>query len=91
MKLIIETAGGFADSRPEAVTRLRLPYLLLSDAELELTAALRLPIFEVAGMTLLRRLILVIADRRVVHSLYPVFPPDRAASDVLDVLIGPPE
>lgn len=72
----------------EAITRLRLPYLLLSDAELELTAALRLPTFEVAAMTLLRRLTLVIEDRRVAHILYPVFPPDRAASDVLDVLMG---
>ena len=37
-------------------------------------------------MTLLRRLTLVIRDRRVRHVLYPVFPPDQAASDVLAVL-----
>jgi hypothetical protein len=33
--------------------------------------------------------VLVITDERVEHVLYPVFPPDRAAADVLDVLQGP--
>jgi len=70
----------------EAATRLRLPFALLSDERLELAAALRLPTFEADGMTLLRRMSLVVEDGRIAHVLYPVFPPDRSAGDVLAVL-----
>lgn len=74
------------DYQLEAANRLHLPYLLLSDANLRLTDALRLPTFTADGMTLLRRLTLVITDEHIEYVLYPVFPPDRAAADVLDVL-----
>lgn len=67
----------------EAAERLHLPFALLSDACLELAHALRLPVFEVEGKTLLKRMTLVIADHRIVKTFYPVFPPDRAASDVV--------
>lgn len=70
----------------EAATRLRLPFTLLSDARLRLRTALRLPTFEAQGMTLLRRMSLVLEAGRVRDVLYPVFPPDRSASDVLDLL-----
>ena len=70
----------------EAATRLHLPFPLLSDADLALTRALRLPIMEVAGMTLLRRMTLVIDDDSITHVFYPVFPPDRSAEVVLDWL-----
>lgn len=70
----------------EAVDRLNLPYPLLSDARLELAAALRLPTFGLDDMTMLRRLTMVVCDGVVEHVLYPVFPPDHAASDVLAVL-----
>jgi peroxiredoxin len=67
----------------EAAERLRLPFPLLSDAELRLATALRLPTFEVAGHTLLRRLTLVVRGGRVEHAFYPVFPPDAHAAEVL--------
>ena len=67
----------------ELVERLGLPFPILSDERLELTEALRLPSFEVAGETLLRRLTLLIAEGRIEHVWYPVFPPDRHASEVL--------
>jgi peroxiredoxin len=67
----------------EAAERLHLPFAILSDAGLNLTKAMRLPTFEVGGMTLLKRLTLVIEDGVVEHVFYPVFPPDRNASDVL--------
>ncbi len=70
----------------EAVDRLHLPFPLLSDAGLELTAALGLPTFEAAGAALLKRLTLVVDDGRITHVWYPVFPPDRHAADVLDWL-----
>jgi peroxiredoxin len=70
----------------EAAQRLHLPFPLLSDAQYQLCHALQLPLFEVAGMRLLKRLTLVIRDRRVEHVFYPVFPPDRHAQEVLSWL-----
>ncbi|WP_433498148.1 redoxin family protein [Sphaerimonospora sp. CA-214678] len=63
----------------EAVRRLGLGYELLSDADLALTRALRLPTFEVAGHTLLRRHTLLLRDGLIRHVRYPVFPPDQDA------------
>lgn len=70
----------------EAAERLHLPFPLLSDAALELTRALTLPTFEAGGMTLLKRLALIIDDGRITKVFYPVFPPDRNAADVIDWL-----
>jgi peroxiredoxin len=67
----------------EAAARLHLPFPLLSDADLKLQRALALPVFEVAGMTLLKRLTLVIRDGVIEKVFYPVFPPDRNAADVV--------
>jgi peroxiredoxin len=67
----------------EAVQRLTLPFELLSDARLELTAAMRLPTFQFEGETLLKRLTLSVLDGRVEHVFYPVFPPDRHAEEVV--------
>jgi peroxiredoxin len=71
----------------ELAARLRLPFPVLSDANLALTQAMRLPTFRAAGQTLLRRLTLVIRDGRVEHVWYPVFPPDRHAGEVLQWLL----
>lgn len=68
----------------EAAERLHLPFPLLSDAELKVTRALGLPTFEVEGMVLLKRLTMVIRDRKIEHVFYPVFPPDRNARDVVE-------
>jgi peroxiredoxin len=72
-----------SDYQREAALRLHLPFAILSDADLALTKALRLPTFEVAGMTLLKRLTLVIDDGRITHVFYPVFPPDKSAQEVV--------
>jgi peroxiredoxin len=74
----------------EAAERLHLPFALLSDEELHFAEALRLPIFETAGMRLLKRLTMIIRAGRVVHVFYPVFPPDRSAGDVVDWLRANP-
>jgi peroxiredoxin len=66
----------------EAATRLHLPFPLLSDADLALTRALGLPTMQVAGLTLIRRLAMVVDDRRITKVFYPVFPPDRNAAEV---------
>ena len=71
------------DYQREAVERLHLPFAILSDAELKLTRALRLPTFSAGGMTLLKRLTLVIDDDRIAKVFYPVFPPDKNAGEVI--------
>jgi peroxiredoxin len=75
-----------SDYQREAAERLHLPFPLLSDAELKLADALRLPTFEAAGMTLLKRMALVIEDGAIAKAFYPVFPPDRSAEEVADWL-----
>jgi peroxiredoxin len=66
----------------EAAERLHLPFPLLSDEKLALTRALGLPTLEVAGLTLIRRLAMVIDDGSIAKAFYPVFPPDRNAAEV---------
>ena len=72
----------------EVVDRLHLPFALLSDPRLTLANELGLPVFEVAGMTLYKRLTLVIGDGVIEHAFYPVFPPDGHAAEVLAWLRG---
>jgi peroxiredoxin len=67
----------------EAATRLHLPFALLSDEKLALAKALKLPTFSVAGMTLLKRMALIIDDGSIVKVFYPVFPPDKNAAEVV--------
>ena len=70
----------------EMASRLHLPFPVLSDEKLKLTRALGLPTMEVAGLTLMKRLALIVDDARITHVFYPVFPPDRNAGDVLEWL-----
>jgi peroxiredoxin len=72
-----------ADYQREMVARLHLPFAVLSDADMRLTQALRLPTLAVDGMALIRRLTLVIRGGRIEHVFYPVFPPDRHAAEVI--------
>jgi peroxiredoxin len=71
------------DYQIEMASRLHLPFPVLSDEKLELTSALDLPTMEVAGLTMIKRLALIVDDARITHVFYPVFPPDRNAGDVL--------
>jgi peroxiredoxin len=76
------------DYQKEMAERLRLPFEVLSDADLQFVHALRLPTFDIAGMTLVKRLTLVISRQRVEKVFYPVFPPDKHAAEVMDWLRG---
>ncbi len=67
----------------EAAERLHLPFELLSDERLEFARALRLPMFEVDGMKLIKRITLIARDGVIEKVFYPVFPPDRNADDVI--------
>ena len=70
----------------EAAARLRLPFALLSDAQLRFAHALGLPTFRADGRALLKRLTLVVRDGVILRAFYPVFPPDAAAGQVIDWL-----
>jgi peroxiredoxin len=67
----------------EAVERLHLPFAVLSDEALKLARAINLPTFTVAGMTLHKRMALVIEDGVITKVFYPVFPPDKNAEEVV--------
>jgi peroxiredoxin len=67
----------------EMASRLHLPFPVLSDEKLDLTEAMQLPTMQVAGLTLIKRLALIVDDGRITHVFYPVFPPDSNAGDVL--------
>ena len=85
----ISVAGLSAQSladQLEFAERNRMPFPVVADPERRLGAALGLPTFEIAGMTLYKRLTLVAENARVVKVFYPVFPPDANAGDVLAYL-----
>ena len=67
----------------EAVERLHLPFPVLSDERLALARALDLPTFTTSGMTLLKRMALIIDDGVISKVFYPVFPPDKNAEEVI--------
>lgn len=74
------------EDQKEAVARLHLPYPLLSDNGLMFADALGLPRFIVGERAYFKRMTLVIEESFVKKVFYPIFPPDRAAADVLDWL-----
>ncbi len=67
----------------ELVQRLHLPFHVLSDQNLELVRTLRLPTMQVAGLTLIKRLTLIVKDGRIVHVNYPVFPSNEDAANTI--------
>ena len=71
------------DDQLEFAERNRMPFPVIADPERKLGAALRLPTFEIAGLTLYKRITLVAENARIVKVFYPVFPPDANAGDVL--------
>ena len=66
----------------EMAERLHLPYPILSDADLALTRALRLPTFQYGEWILLKRLCLVLEGEIIAHVIYPVFPSNSDAPAV---------
>ena len=68
-----------AGEQADFAARNRIDFPLLSDADLELTTALRLPTFRAGGTTRLRRLTLVVDRERVVRgTVFPI--PDVTGS-----------
>lgn len=67
----------------EAAQRLNLPFELLSDSTLAFAAHLNLPTFDIAGMTLFKRVTLIARNGFIKKVFYPVFPPDKNAAEVI--------
>ena len=74
----------------EMADRLHLPFPVLSDVDYQFQQALRIPTFVAAGMTLLKRITLIVNDGviEVVH--YPIFPSDSDPTWVLSYLKNNP-
>lgn len=70
----------------EMAQRLHLPFPVLSDVDYVFQRALRLPTFQAAGMTLLKRLTLIAKDGLIVAVHYPVFPSDSDPQWVIEQL-----
>ena len=79
------------DYQQEMVKRLEVPFEVLSDETFAFTRALKLPTFTVEGMTLLKRLTLIVRGGKIEKVFYPVFPPDRHADEVMAWLKKHPE
>lgn len=77
------------DDQVEFAERNHMPFPVVSDERLEVRDALRLPTFDVEGLTLYKRLTFVASAGRIEHVFYPVFPPDRNAADVIAYLRAP--
>jgi peroxiredoxin len=72
----------------EFAEREHMPFPVIADPELRLRDALGLPTFDFGGLTLYKRVTLVLEAGWVSHVFYPVFPPDRNAADVAAWLRG---
>lgn len=71
------------DYQREVVERLHLPFQMLSDPARSLARELGLPTFETSGLTLYKRLTLIIRDGVIEHVFYPIFPPGEHADQVV--------
>jgi len=83
---VVGVSAQSAAEQAEFAAREHIPFPLLSDPGMHLADRLALPTFEVAGMTLYKRLTLIAEAGRVAKVFYPVFPPDRDATQVLNWL-----
>jgi DNA-binding HxlR family transcriptional regulator/peroxiredoxin len=82
---------GVSTQRPEEqaafAAKARIPFPLLSDQDLQLAAALRLPTFRAGGSDRLKRVTLILGPSRTFrHVLYPVADPAGSVDDALAAL-----
>ena len=74
----------------EMADRLHLPFPVLSDDGYQLQRALRLPTFVAAGMTLLKRITLIVNNGVIEAVHYPIFPSDSDPAWVMGYLKNNP-
>jgi DNA-binding HxlR family transcriptional regulator/peroxiredoxin len=88
------TVRGVSTQRPDQLAAFarsqRITFPLLSDADLDLAAALRLPTFRASGVDRLKRATLLVDSDRTIRSvLYPIPDPAASVTDVLTLLRSP--
>jgi peroxiredoxin len=71
------------DDQVEFAERNAIPYPVIADPDRRLGAALGLPTFEAGGLTLYKRVTLVVESCAIAKVFYPVFPPDENAAEVV--------
>ncbi len=79
---------GLSTQRPDQLRAFAehasLPFPLLSDADLSLAAALRLPTFRAAGVDRLKRLTLIVDPARVIRAVqFPITDPVASVDEIL--------
>lgn len=75
-----------SEEQREFGRRMHIGFPLVNDAAHQLGETMGLPTFDAGGLTLYKRITMMIVDNTIVKVWYPVFPPDRNATDVLDYL-----
>lgn len=70
----------------EMVDRLHLPFPVVSDSDYQFQKALNMPTFIAAGMTLLKRVTLIVNHGVIEAVHYPIFPSDSDPGWVIDYL-----
>ena len=80
---VFGVSGQDSEHHRELVSRLGLPFAILSDEQFRLQQALRLPTFEAGGRPYLKRLTLIVATGAIARTFYPVHPPETHAGEVL--------
>jgi len=74
------------DYQKELAERLHLPFPIVSDVNYEFQKALNIPTFITAGMTLLKRVTLIVNQGIIEAVHYPIFPSDSDAPWVVNYL-----
>jgi peroxiredoxin len=70
----------------EMADRLHLPFPVVSDVDYQFQKALNMPTFIAGGMTLLKRVTLIVNNGVIEGVHYPIFPSDSDAAWVMDYL-----
>ena len=70
----------------EMADRLHLPFPVVSDVDYQFQKALNMPTFVAGGMTLLKRVTLIVNNGVIEGVHYPIFPSDSDAAWVMDYL-----
>ena len=60
----------------EMTNRLKIPYDVVSDSELNYSKLMNLPTFKIKEFVFIKRLTLIIEQSVIIKVFYPIFPPD---------------
>jgi peroxiredoxin len=76
------------EEQVEFAARNHIPYPVIADPELRTAAPVGLPTFTFEGLTLYKRVTLVVEACAISKVFYPVFPPNQNAAEVVAWLSG---